>query len=55
MAKQKFVHFVPRPKPKNVLDVIKNLKINKKKDNKRIVDFNPLVSYILIRKDTYAI
>jgi len=32
---------------------IKKEEINPKKDNKKIVDFNPLVSYILIRKDTY--
>ena len=53
MAKQKFVHFVPRPKPRKRPGVHKKSRNKKKKDNKKIVDINPYLSYTIGRKDKY--
>ena len=53
MAKQKFVHFVPRPKPKKRPGVHKNQEIRQKKGNRKkldtrvkAVDKHPVISYI---------
>ena len=43
MARQKFVHFVPRPKPKKDLEYIRKVWINLKKDKRNLLDIKDKV------------
>jgi hypothetical protein len=47
MAKQKFVHYVPRPKPRKRPGRHKKRLNKHEKDNKKILDIYPINSYII--------
>jgi hypothetical protein len=63
MAKQKFVHYVPRPKPKKRPGVHKKSKIRQKKGNRKKLDIKVkavdnyhLISYSLYKKgESYVV